>query len=199
MDLGCFHKYIAFYAYINCCKTNSSLKRGNEKVAISNINTIISNDIQKVWNIVLAVDKYNSWRSDLSKTEIINDKQFIEYTKNGYATTFTVTVAEPYKRWEFDMENSNMKGHWIGVFIDKGNETQIDFKIKIKMIEACFQTYFQAFSSLCSLCEEANRDRTPDLRKAQYIPQEPKPANATALSSSQIVPMMPRGLKNVNA
>ena len=120
-------KYIAFYAYINCCKTNSSLKRGNEKVAISNINTIISNDIQKVWNIVLAVDKYNSWRSDLSKTEIINDKQFIEYTKNGYATTFTVTVAEPYKRWEFDMENSNMKGHWIGVFIDKGNETQIDF------------------------------------------------------------------------
>lgn len=50
-----------------------------------------------------------------------------EYTKNGYATTFTVTVAEPYKRWEFDMENSNMKGHWIGVFIDKGNETQIDF------------------------------------------------------------------------
>ena len=87
MDLGCFHKYIAFYAYINCCKTNSSLKRGNEKVAISNINTIISNDIQKVWNIVLAVDKYNSWRSDLSKTEIINDKQFIEYTKNGYATT----------------------------------------------------------------------------------------------------------------
>ena len=63
----------------------------------------------------------------MSKTEIINDKQFIEYTKNGYATTFTVTVAEPYKRWEFDMENSNMKGHWIGVFIDKGNETQIDF------------------------------------------------------------------------
>ena len=53
-------------------------------MAISNINTIISNDIQKVWNIVLAVDKYNSWRSDLSKTEIINDKQFIEYTKNGY-------------------------------------------------------------------------------------------------------------------
>lgn len=96
-------------------------------MAVSNINTIINNDIQKVWNIVLAVDKYNLWRSDLSKTEIINDKQFIEYTKNGYATTFTITVVEPYKRWEFDMENSNMKGHWIGVFTAKGNETQIDF------------------------------------------------------------------------
>ena len=48
-------------------------------MAVSNINTIINNDIQKVWNIVLAVDKYNLWRSDLSKIEIINDKQFIEY------------------------------------------------------------------------------------------------------------------------
>ena len=60
---------------------NGNLKRGNEKVAVSNINTIINNDIQKVWNIVLAVDKYNSWRSDLSNIEIINDKQFIEFTK----------------------------------------------------------------------------------------------------------------------
>ena len=40
-------------------------------MAVSNINTIINNDIQKVWNIVLAVDKYNLWRSDLSKIEII--------------------------------------------------------------------------------------------------------------------------------
>ena len=65
--------------------------------------------------------------SDLSKTEIINEKQFIEYTKDGYATTFSITTIEPYKRWEFDMENSNMSGHWIGVFTAKGNETQIDF------------------------------------------------------------------------
>lgn len=95
-------------------------------MAISNINAIISKDIHKVWDIVLAVDKYSTWRSDLSKTEVINDKQFVEYTKEGYATTFTVTMVEPYKRWEFDIENSNMKGHWIGVFTSKGNETQID-------------------------------------------------------------------------
>ena len=49
-------------------------------MAISNINTIINDDIHKVWDIVFAVDKYSEWRSDLSKTEIINDKQFIEYT-----------------------------------------------------------------------------------------------------------------------
>lgn len=95
-------------------------------MAIANISAIINNDIHKVWDIVLAIDKYSTWRSDLSKTEVINDKKFVEHTKDGYATTFTVTMVEPYKRWEFDIENSNMKGHWIGVFISKGNETQID-------------------------------------------------------------------------
>ncbi len=96
-------------------------------MAISNVNTTIYKDIQKVWDIVLDVGKYSIWRSDLSKVEIINDNQFIEYTKDGYATTFTVTILEPCKRWEFDMENSNMKGHWIGVFNSKENKTQIDF------------------------------------------------------------------------
>ena len=72
------------------------------------------------------MDQYE-WRSDLSKIEVINEKQFIEYTKDGFATTFTITVSEPCKRWEFDMENSNMKGHWVGVFSEKDGKTEIDF------------------------------------------------------------------------
>ncbi len=96
-------------------------------MAVSNINAIIDNNIHKVWDIVFAVDKYSVWRSDLSKTEIKNDKQFIEYTKDGYTTIFSTTIVEPYKRWEFNMENSNMTGHWTGIFIAKGNKTQIDF------------------------------------------------------------------------
>lgn len=96
-------------------------------VAISNIKEIICSDIHTVWETVLAVDRYSTWRSDLSKTEIVDQKQFVEYTKEGYPTKFTVTAVEPYQRWEFDMENSNMKGHWTGIFTSKGNETQIDF------------------------------------------------------------------------
>lgn len=96
-------------------------------MAESNIKDIINSDIHKVWQVVSDVDKYSSWRSDLSKTETINEKQFIEYDKTGYATKFTVTVVEPCKRWEFDMENSNMKGHWTGIFTSKGNETEIAF------------------------------------------------------------------------
>ena len=96
-------------------------------MAVSNIKALIPGELQKVWDLVLDIENYGAWRSDLSKTEIISDKQFIEYTKDGYPTTFTVTLVEPYRRWEFDMENSNMKGHWIGIFTAKADETEIDF------------------------------------------------------------------------
>ena len=96
-------------------------------MATSNIKALIPGELRKVWDFVLDIENYVAWRSDLSKTEVISDKQFIEYTKDGYPTTFTVTLVEPYRRWEFDMENNHIKGHWIGIFADKGNGTQIDF------------------------------------------------------------------------
>ena len=95
-------------------------------MAVSNIKVTFPCDVKEAWETVTSLEKY-AWRSDLSKIEILNNKQFIEYTKDGYATTFTITATDPYKRWEFNMENSNMKGHWVGVFIPKGTQTEIDF------------------------------------------------------------------------
>lgn len=95
-------------------------------MATSNIKAVFQCDIQKVWDVVTSLQNY-SWRSDLSKVEIVNENQFIEYTKDGYSTTFTITCTENCKRWEFDMENSNMKGHWTGVFTEKDGCTEIDF------------------------------------------------------------------------
>lgn len=95
-------------------------------MAVSNIKVVLDKDIKEVWETVTSLDNY-AWRSDLGKIEVLSDKQFVEYTKDGYATTFTVTVTEPYKRWEFDMENDNIKGHWIGVFTEKDGKTEIDF------------------------------------------------------------------------
>ncbi|MCC8026535.1 MAG: SRPBCC family protein [Clostridium sp.] len=93
----------------------------------SNIKAVIQWDIHKVWETVSAVERYDTWRSDVSKTEFKGEKQFTEYIKNGYSTTFTVTVAEPNRRWELDVENSHIKGHWTIVFASKGSETEIDF------------------------------------------------------------------------
>lgn len=95
-------------------------------MAISNIKVSLPCDIQKVWEAVTSLEDY-AWRSDLGKIEIVNENQFIEYTKDGYATTFTITVKEPCNRYEFDMENGNMQGHWTGIFTKKGNSTELDF------------------------------------------------------------------------
>ncbi len=95
-------------------------------MAISNKQVTFSSDIHTVWETVTNVARY-TWRSDLSRTEILSETQFVEYTTNGYATTFTVTALVPYRRWEFDMENDNMKGHWIGVFTPDGANTQVSF------------------------------------------------------------------------
>ena len=111
----------------------------------SDIKEILGFDIHKVWETVTAVDKYSLWRSDLSRTEIIDDSRFIEYTKEGYGTTFSVTVIEPYKRWEFDMENSNMKGHWTGVFTAKGDKTKIDFTEQVEAKKLLMKPFVKSY------------------------------------------------------
>lgn len=95
-------------------------------MAIVNRKVLFPCSVEKVWNTVTSLTDY-AWRSDLSKIVVLNERQFVEYTKDGYATTFTITASEPYKRWEFDMENGNMQGHWTGIFTRDGGETQIDF------------------------------------------------------------------------
>ena len=95
-------------------------------MAVSNIKAVFNNDLHTVWDTVTSLKNYR-WRSDLDRIEIVNEKQFIEYSKDGYATWFTVTVFHPYERWEFDMENSNMAGHWTGVFKGNGGQTEIEF------------------------------------------------------------------------
>lgn len=95
-------------------------------MAVSNIKVSFQSDIKKVWETVTSLDNY-IWRSDLSKIEILSESKFVEYTKEGYATTFVTTVMKPYQRWEFDMENDNIKGHWVGMFTQKDGQTEVDF------------------------------------------------------------------------
>lgn len=113
-------------------------------MAVSNIKAVFQSDIQRVWEIVTSLKHY-SWLSDLSKIEILNEGQFVEYTKNGYPTTFTITRTEPYKRWEFDMENGNMKGHWIGIFTEKDGNTEVDFTEEVTAKKIVMKPFVKSF------------------------------------------------------
>lgn len=83
-------------------------------------------DVQTVWNTVTSLTD-TAWRKDLRKVEVLSETQFVEYTKDNFATTFTITASEPCRRWAFDMENANMTGHWTGVFSEENGETTVDF------------------------------------------------------------------------
>lgn len=63
-------------------------------MAISEIKAVFSASVQDAWNIVTSLENYR-WRSDLDKIEKLNEKQFVEYTKDGFFTTFTITASEP--------------------------------------------------------------------------------------------------------
>ena len=128
-------------------------------MAVSKIIAAFRNDIQTVWNTVTSLEQYQ-WRSDLSKIEILNEKQFIEYTKDGYATTFKITVQEPCKRWEFDMENSNMKGHWTGIFTEKDGETEIEFTEDVTAKKLIMKPFVKAY------LKKQQEQYISDLRKA---------------------------------
>lgn len=95
-------------------------------MATINIKAAFQCDIERLWQVITSTENY-LWRSDLRSIEVINDHKFIEHSKDGFATTFTVTAKVPYQRWEFDMENNNIKGHWVGVFTSGNGITEIDF------------------------------------------------------------------------
>ena len=97
-------------------------------MVVANVKVTLNEDIKNVWEMVTSLDNY-VWRSDLSKIEVLEEgKKFIEYTKEGYITTFIITTFEPMTRYEFDMDNNNICGHWIGLFSKTNdNNTEISF------------------------------------------------------------------------
>lgn len=100
----------------------------------STITATFKQDIKKVWEVVTNNNKYE-WRSDLSKIDVSADgNSFTEYTKDNFPTEFNITLKKPYERYEFDMTNKNIYGHWIGVFSSVNNNgTQIEFTEEISV------------------------------------------------------------------
>ena len=117
---------------------------GGKCVPVSNIRAVIPAEVPKVWDIVTSLENYG-WRSDLSRIEILSEKQFVEYTKDGFATTFTITASEPCRRWEFHMENDNMKGHWNGIFAEKDGQTEIDFTEDVTVKKLVMKPFVKVF------------------------------------------------------
>ena len=120
----------------------------------SNITATFKADIHTIWDIITNNKDY-AWRSDLSKIIILKDSNsFTEYTKDGYQTDFTITVKEPYSRYEFNMENKNFTGHWIGIFSETQNKgTKIDFTEELHIKSPIMELLSHLFMNLKKMQE----------------------------------------------
>ena len=99
----------------------------------SNIKKQFSCDKNKLWEIITDNANYK-WRTDLLKIEIKDETHFIEYTTNNFPTYFTITAKEKLKEYKFDLENTNLKGKWIGIFKELPNgNIELDFTEEIEV------------------------------------------------------------------
>ena len=86
--------------------------------------------VDRVWGLVTGMNP--SWRSDLSSIEVIDDLRFIEETTEGYRTSFTTTARIENERWEFDLANRLIEGHWTGLFKQEGTGTAVVFTENVR-------------------------------------------------------------------
>ena len=54
--------------------------------------------VEQVWHTVTDL-AHTTWRSDLARVVVLDETHFVEHTKSGYATNFTVTDCKALRRW----------------------------------------------------------------------------------------------------
>lgn len=96
--------------------------------------TEFGSSVNKIWDIMTDNANY-TWRSDISDI-VVQDggNTFTEYTKKGYATKFTVTLKIPHERYEFDMKNDAMTGHFTAVFTKVNGRTKITLTEEVEAV-----------------------------------------------------------------
>ena len=106
----------------------------------STIQAQLACPVGRVWEVLTDLN-HQDWRSDIERVEVTGETTFVEYTKGGVATFFTVTRHEPpghwanwdeKAHWAFDMENENMKGHWSGELMPSDGGCMVTFTEKVE-------------------------------------------------------------------
>ena len=109
------------------------------------IKEVLPYNINTVWNAIRNIEAYPQWRSNISRVEILDDARFVEYGKNAFPTTFIITKEEKPFLWEFDIDNSNIQGHWIGILHETENGTETEFTEVISVKKLILRPFVKAY------------------------------------------------------
>lgn len=121
--------------------------------------TFFQTDLDILWNII--TDNHNySWRSDIKEIKIINDRKFVEVCNDGIETEFVIITKDKNKKYEIDFENTNIKGHWVGLFHLTTQGVELDM---VEDVEAK-KTYIKPF--IQSSLKKKREHYLEDIRRA---------------------------------
>ena len=135
-------------------------------MTISQINATLDADINTVWRVITDTSHYCEWRSNLERVEAEDELHFSEYSRDGYATHFTVTQSHAPYIWEFSVENSNLTGRWLGVFEELGSRTHVSFTEYVTAKKFCLRPFVKQY------LKKQQSLFVSDLKKALSITKE---------------------------
>nr|WP_326171556.1 SRPBCC family protein [uncultured Oscillibacter sp.] len=115
--------------------------------------------VERVWETVTDLSRQD-WRSDVARVETAGEMAFVEYTGDGFATTFTVTRLEPPHYWAFDLENKNIKGRWTGEFLPTAGGCTVTFTEDVTPKRAWMRPFAAVY------LKKQQRQYLADLREA---------------------------------
>ena len=93
----------------------------------------LGSSIDKIWSTITDNSNY-AWRSDLSEITVSDGgNSFVEYTKRGIPTEFKITLKIPHERYEFDMKNDTISGHWTGIFTKSNARTKLTLMEEVEV------------------------------------------------------------------
>ena len=75
-------------------ETEQETEEGVSRMPTSRVTVHFPCPVERVWQAVTDLT-HTAWRSDLARVEVLDEAHFVEHTKSGYATNFTVTACEP--------------------------------------------------------------------------------------------------------
>lgn len=85
----------------------------------------------KLWNII--TNNREKFRSNVIKTDIVNENCYIEHTNENIVTKIEVIEKKLHQKYHAKIENQLVKGYFIINLIEESpNKTKIVFEINVK-------------------------------------------------------------------
>ena len=107
--------------------------------------TMLNCTVEKAWELVTTLETQMDWREDLKEIEILDSRQFIEHTRDGYITHYTLVKVEERKLWQRTLTNEDMVGQTLYTFVEKGNQTLFTMKENMSTSKLLFKIFVKNY------------------------------------------------------